>query len=263
MALPSSGAMTIGNISVELGLVRTSQRSLGESTTRSLYGIPSGAIRLAADGYGAYAYDAPGSADYTAPGTYSFLIPKFQNYLQVEVWGGGGAGGQFVSGGAYAPSGGTSQVNMPNGQQLIAYGGGGGQNAYVDRFGGNTFGAGGGGGGATGGNVSNLTGGSGYDGSLGSIGGYSPDGGATTAEPPFDLSFSGYNGNFPGGGGSSFRADISKYPAFGGGGGGGGYSKSSWNTASLHKQTMSLTVGAGGSGSVTTGASGRIYIIWG
>ena len=52
MALPSSGAMTLGNINVELGITRATQRSLGQSTTRTLYGVASGAIRLAADGYG-------------------------------------------------------------------------------------------------------------------------------------------------------------------------------------------------------------------
>lgn len=44
--------MTLGNVNVELGLARTTQRGLGQSTTRTLYGVASGAIRLAADGYG-------------------------------------------------------------------------------------------------------------------------------------------------------------------------------------------------------------------
>lgn len=52
MPLPSSGAMTLGNINVELGIARATQRGLGQSTTRALYGVASGAIRLAADGYG-------------------------------------------------------------------------------------------------------------------------------------------------------------------------------------------------------------------
>ena len=52
MALPSSGALKLSDVNVELGLGSTTQRGLGQATTRSLYGVASGAIRLAADGYG-------------------------------------------------------------------------------------------------------------------------------------------------------------------------------------------------------------------
>ena len=52
MPLPSSGAIDFSDINVELGVSATAQRSLGDTTTRTLYGIPTGAIRLAADGYG-------------------------------------------------------------------------------------------------------------------------------------------------------------------------------------------------------------------
>ena len=53
MALPSSGAMRMGaDVNVELGNSSSAQISLGQSTVRSLYSIASGAIRLAADGYG-------------------------------------------------------------------------------------------------------------------------------------------------------------------------------------------------------------------
>jgi hypothetical protein len=52
MALPASGAITFGNINTELGLTATAPISLGATNVRSLYGIASGAIRLAADGYG-------------------------------------------------------------------------------------------------------------------------------------------------------------------------------------------------------------------
>jgi hypothetical protein len=53
MALPSSGPMRLGaDVNVELGLSATAQISLGSVAVRGLYGVPSGAIRLAADGYG-------------------------------------------------------------------------------------------------------------------------------------------------------------------------------------------------------------------
>lgn len=51
MALPSSGQISLGDVNVELGLNRTTQISLGGSSTRGLYALVSGAIRLAADGY--------------------------------------------------------------------------------------------------------------------------------------------------------------------------------------------------------------------
>ena len=52
MALPASGAINLGDVNVELGVARATSRALGAATTRTLYGVASGAIRLAADGYG-------------------------------------------------------------------------------------------------------------------------------------------------------------------------------------------------------------------
>ena len=53
MPLPLSGPMRLGaDVNVELGNSATTQISLGQSSVRGLYGVASGAIRLAADGYG-------------------------------------------------------------------------------------------------------------------------------------------------------------------------------------------------------------------
>jgi hypothetical protein len=53
MALPASGRMRQGaDVNVELGNSATTQISLGQASVRSLYSVASGAIRLAADGYG-------------------------------------------------------------------------------------------------------------------------------------------------------------------------------------------------------------------
>lgn len=52
MALPASGAINLGDVNVELGIARATSRALGAADTRTLYGVASGAIRLAADGYG-------------------------------------------------------------------------------------------------------------------------------------------------------------------------------------------------------------------
>lgn len=51
MALPSSGSISLSQVSVELDASATSIRSLNDASTRELFEIPSGAISLA-DGYG-------------------------------------------------------------------------------------------------------------------------------------------------------------------------------------------------------------------
>ena len=52
MALPASGPLSLGDVNVELGLARTLTIHLGATGVRTLYNVPTGAIRLAADGYG-------------------------------------------------------------------------------------------------------------------------------------------------------------------------------------------------------------------
>lgn len=53
MPLPASGQMRIGaDVNVQLSNSATAQISLGATGVRDLYVKPSGAIMLAADGYG-------------------------------------------------------------------------------------------------------------------------------------------------------------------------------------------------------------------
>ena len=52
MALNPTGQISLGNVNTELGLSTTAQISLGATGVRTLYNVASGAIRLAADGYG-------------------------------------------------------------------------------------------------------------------------------------------------------------------------------------------------------------------
>jgi hypothetical protein len=52
MALPASGPISLGDVNIELGLARTLTIHLGATGVRTLYNVPTGAIRLAADGYG-------------------------------------------------------------------------------------------------------------------------------------------------------------------------------------------------------------------
>jgi hypothetical protein len=51
MALPSSGAISLNNVNVELGLSGTAQISLNDAAVRGLFGVASGAISMS-DGYG-------------------------------------------------------------------------------------------------------------------------------------------------------------------------------------------------------------------
>ena len=74
MALPSSGAIRAGaDVNVELGNSSTTQISLGQASVRSLYGVASGAIRLAADGYG-------------KSGGFSATISTNQQELNLRTW---------------------------------------------------------------------------------------------------------------------------------------------------------------------------------
>lgn len=51
MALPSSGSISLSQVNTELGVSATATRSLGETTTRNLFGVASGAISMS-NGYG-------------------------------------------------------------------------------------------------------------------------------------------------------------------------------------------------------------------
>lgn len=51
MALPSSGQITLNQVNVELGISGTTQRGLGDSTTRTLFDVASGQITMS-NGYG-------------------------------------------------------------------------------------------------------------------------------------------------------------------------------------------------------------------
>lgn len=76
MTLPASGPLNLGDVNVELGSSRTTQIGLGSATVRSLYGIASGAIRLAADGYGKS----------SAPPSFSASISSNQTDLNLRSW---------------------------------------------------------------------------------------------------------------------------------------------------------------------------------
>jgi len=251
MALPSSGAMRLGgDVNVELGLSATTQISLGQSTVRSLYAVSSGAIRLAADGYGkssvfkftiasnqtntnlrTLAINAGwdqasnveatvGSSVYiysTSTGTPALTIdgswPKGVTLINNGyIMGMGGAGGAAPGG---SGGGGGPAISLGVSFSLTnnSYiGGGGGGGAAGNNSSGGAAGGGGGAGGANGGFASNYGGPGGTAGGAGGGPGSSGNNGA------------GNNGS--GGGGGRIMPGSGGSANGGGGGAGGGGGRS-------------------------------------
>lgn len=269
MPTPPSGQIDIATINANFGRGTNLNAYRGtiwyQPNSLNFGYFPTGAISLS-DFYNKQPNDpaSSGVLDYQSPGTFSFAAPLYRNFLQIQVWGGGGAGGPYNRDGAYAGSGDASVAYTPVGN-IIGYGGQGGQGSATDRFGGVRFGVGGVGGGATGGNQENSAGQTGGTGDQG-YGGGSPNGGGATGVPPYqEYVTTGYNGNFMGGGGSGLNATFGgRFPASSGGGGGGGYARSLFGPGTISAgATITVQIGAGGGGGCSVGANGRIYVNWG
>ena len=268
MPTPSSGPISIGVINQNFGRgtnLNAYRNTIWYQPNSLTFGYFSGGAINLSDFYNKQPNDPAGSgaADFNSPGTYYWTVPLFRNFIQIQVWGGGGAGGPYDRNGGYAPAGGNSYVAFPGGQ-MNAYGGGGGQGAATDRFGGTRFGAGGYGAGSNGGNANNDSGQAGGTGDQGYGGGSPNGGGATGVDPYQEYETTGPNGNFPGGGGGGFNVTFQgKFPASSGGGGGGGYSRSVWGGGTFYGSTLTIGVGSGASSGTSVGANGRVFINWG
>ncbi len=255
MALPSSGPMRLGaDVNVELGLSATAQISLGSVAVRGLYGVPSGAIRLAADGYGK-------ASAFFATITSSQQNLNLRTFALANGWNGTTAATITVDSAVYLWSDTTATAGLiidgswPNGITLINNGfiigkggRGGGDSAGVALAGGaalslgtnvtitnNSYIAGGGGGGGCqpailsfvgAGGGGGAGGGDGGDG-LGSSGGAGGALGATGATGT-SASFGKYGGGgggriLPGTGGAGRPGTTDPgQPGLGGGSGGAG-----------------------------------------
>lgn len=193
----------------------------------------------------------PGSQSFTTAGSHSFTVPCY-NTLTVQVWGAGGGGAGAKSGSTKTgTAGGASNFDGV----LIANGGAGGPSTSA------------GAGGTASGGTTNTTGQSGGTGTA-NKGGNGANGGAGGAAAAANSH--GKPGSEPGGAGSGGRW---KHPmtgggSIGGGGGGGGFTTRAYAAGAYTLgDSVSVVVGAGGTGGNSDydggkGAIGRITITW-
>lgn len=273
MATPVSGAISINDIDAAFGYGKNLAAYRGKTWYRPgtlvTGAFPSSGPLSMSDFYNKQGSDPAGSGSQTyTSGTNNFTVPLYRNKLVIEIWGGGGSGGPYDRNGSYGPGGSETRVYLPNGIQFYASGGGGGQGAGTDRFGGVRFGVGGAGGGAGGGNKSNLGGASGGTGDNG-YGGASPNGGTTAGVTPYGAyNETGTPGKAPGGGGSGFNFYAVRgsgefdFYASSGGGGGAGYSAYELQIGVFAGQVITVTVGAGGVSACSAGANGQAKFTW-
>lgn len=230
MTLPSSGAISLGQIAGIVYNNPTTSISLNDTDVRTLLNISTGAIDVNA-GHGKPVAGNSGST-YNVPGSYTFLVPAYE-YLTANVAAGGGAGGGYCGGQVFIGScvnycvtgSGSSGANSSfNG--VIAYRGAGGLSC-------------GGGAGAKGGNNQN-----------GSTGGGGAGGAGSTN--PADTNCNQAGGS-PGGAGGFASVTWKKAV-----------------TGPAYKASLSLTVGARGLPGAAgcryqpgdPGANGYVYIAW-
>jgi hypothetical protein len=89
MTLPASGAISLSQVNVELGNSSIAPISLNQSTVRTLFGIPSGAISMNA-GHGKSNYligyvSYYGFANYVSYGVFSLYVSGAQPYSAIGI----------------------------------------------------------------------------------------------------------------------------------------------------------------------------------
>lgn len=223
MALPSSGTIAISQISVELGRASTATTSLGETASRNLAGVPSGAISM--------------SNFYGKSNTFTFTISSNQdraNLRSLAVAAGWNqssaviatlAGGVWIYSATTATAALTIDGSWPGGVTLI-------NNGNIVGMGGN----GGGGGGSLAPGVAGNGGGTGI---------------ACSVPVTIQNNSNVAGGGGGGGGGGSYSLN---YGYYGGGGGGGGQTGLANSAGGAGGVGGSGTGNAGGSG--TSGGQG-------
>lgn len=257
MALPSSGALSLGDVNVELDSARATQIGLGQASVRTLYGIGSGPIRLAADGYGKanrFRFNQTISSntnDYNLKN--AAIAAGWDQVLVIEAT-------VTINSGVFVGSSSTSSAafqtgsGFPAGSTLAVINNGfivgrGGAGARLE----SGIGGSGGGGGAgvtngPGGLRGNVPGSIGSNGSPGTntAGGAGGADAGTAVGPAINFRHNGVAGNA---GGLAFLASapvsVTNNGTIGGGGGGGGQGGSSGDFVGTFSV---INAGAGGAG---------------
>ena len=96
MALPSTGAISLYDVNVELGLSGTTTISMNQTSVRTLFGVASGQISMS-DGYGRSNYG--NIATFTSQSSVDWTVPAGIISIWVKMWGAGGRGGTSAGGG--------------------------------------------------------------------------------------------------------------------------------------------------------------------
>ena len=233
MTLPASGAISLNNVNVELGLSGTTTISMNQASVRTLFGVPSGAIAMS-DGYG-------------KSNQFAFTISSNQTNANLRTlalnagWPGTAKVVATINSGIYISSNSTGTpaltVNgsFPGGVELI-------NNGTIVGMGG--------------------AGGAGTPGGFGSGGGAGSSGG-TALSVSVALTLNNLNtlagGGGGGGGGAFTQAVVGKSQTnIGGSGGGGGRSSNAANSSGgTATPSGSYAIGNNGSaGTVSAGGSG-------
>ena len=234
MTLPASGAISLSQVNVELGLSATAQIGMNDAAVRTLFGVPSGAISMS-DGYG-------------KANQFAFAIASNQTNANLRTlalnagWNGTSKVVATINSGIYVSSNSTGTpaltVNgsFPNGVELV-------NNGFIVGRGGN---------GGTGGGLTN--GGGGINGSAGSTGGL-----ALSVSTTISIRNNGTVGGGGGGGGGGANDITSSGKSllyYGGGGGGGGRSSTTNSSGGAGGYAFHGSGGTGGAGTTASAGAG-------
>ena len=243
MALPSSGSISFGQINIELGVAETTTRSLGETTTRNLFGVGSGAISMN-QGYGkANQFGLSIATNQNNVNLRSLVVAAGWNESSKVVV--TLESGVYISGSSTGTAALTIDGSFPGGLEFInngfilGQGGNGGKGGYA---GGNTSSAGQSG--ASGGKALHVATAVTFtnNGTIGGGGGGGGGGGPA--------SYSGYNKKYtyPGGGGGGGQSSLNNSS-----GGARGNALGGWTIYNAQPGGAGTTAGAGAGGN--TGGS--------